>query len=431
MNKNMNYINGGVTAPKGFQASGVHSGIRRNTSKNDLALIMADELCNAAAVYTTNRVQAAPIILTKAHLANGKARAILANSGNANACAPNGDENALRACRALSGETGIPVEDIIVNSTGVIGQPLPIEVIEEAMPALVKALRGHTPHHSALHDLPSDTSSGDAPLSGSDEAALAIMTTDTVQKQTACRFKLGGADVCIGAIAKGSGMIHPNMATMLCFITTDCAISSGLLQKALSDATRRSFNRVSVDGDTSTNDMSAILASGLAGNLPIDEENGDYHIFADALSAICIQLAKMIARDGEGSTTLITCRVTGAEDETSAEALSMSVISSNLVKTAMTGADANWGRVLCALGYSGIDFDPDLVDVSFASSAGHLTVCRNGRGLPFDEKLAKSILSQDEILIHCEMKQAGQGAAETYGCDLTCDYVKINGDYRT
>ncbi|MDR1664839.1 MAG: bifunctional glutamate N-acetyltransferase/amino-acid acetyltransferase ArgJ [Clostridiales bacterium] len=417
----MEFINGGVTAPKGFRASGICSGIKKNTAKNDLALIMADALCDAAAVYTTNRVKAAPVFLTKSHLSNGKARAILANSGNANACAPNGEENALRACEALSKAAGIAAEDIIINSTGVIGQPLPIEKIEAAIPLLAEKIKKISPENK------------EELLSGGDEAVLAIMTTDTVKKQAACTFKLGGAfDVTVGAIAKGSGMIHPNMATMLCFITTDCNISSGMLQKALSSAARRSFNRVSVDGDTSTNDMTAILASGLAGNPLIAEENEDYKIFAEALEKVCVSLAKRIAADGEGATKLITCRVTGAADEASAEKLSMSVTSSSLVKTAMTGADANFGRVLCALGYAGADFDPEAVDISFESAAGKIPVCKNGRGLAFDETLAKEILSRDAITITCDMNQKDGGfEAETYGCDLTCDYVKINGDYRS
>lgn len=404
----MTIIPKSVTAPKGFLASGVHCGIRKNRDKLDLALILAECECSAVAVYTTNRVQAAPIAVTRRNLENGTARAILANSGNANACAPNGEENAVRMCRALSKEAGIEPHDVIVNSTGVIGQPLPIENIESAMPALVEALSAN----------------------GSDDAANAIMTTDIIEKQIAVSFEIGGKTVTIGAIAKGSGMIHPNMATMLSFITTDCSISPQMLQLALLRSVKVSYNRISVDGDTSTNDMTAILASGLAGNDNIVIENENFANFQKALDFVNLYLAKKIAKDGEGATRLVCCKVVNAADEASAEKLSMSVTSSNLTKAAMFGADANWGRVLCAMGYSGVDFDPKLVDVSFQSSAGNIMVCQNGQGLPFDEDIAKTILTQDEITILCDMK-SGIARVETYGCDLTYDYVKINGDYRT
>ena len=397
----------GVTAPKGFRAAGIHCGIRKNTDKRDLALILADCDCAAAAVYTTNRVQAAPIQVTKLHLADGRARAILANSGNANACAPNGEQNALRACDALAAAAGIKATDIIVNSTGVIGKPLPIEAIESGMPALVGAL---------------SRDGGDA--------AAAIMTTDLARKEAAVSFDIGGVTVTIGAMAKGSGMIHPNMATMLAFITTDCDISAAMLQAALAESVKLSYNRVSVDGDTSTNDMAAILASGLAGNPRIDEKNGDYNTFLNALNAVNIKLAKAIARDGEGATKLLTCRVEGADTAEDAEKLAMGVVSSSLTKAAMFGEDANWGRVICAMGYSGAAFDPGAVDISFESGRETVEVCRGGRGLDFDEELAKKILSRDEILITCRVN-GGSASAEAYGCDLTYDYVKINGDYRT
>jgi glutamate N-acetyltransferase/amino-acid N-acetyltransferase len=402
----------GVTAPKGFRAAGVRCGIRKNQTKKDLALILADVPCAAAAVYTTNRVQASPLRLTKRNLANGSARAFLANSGNANACAPDGDANALRMCEALAAAAGLGADDIIVNSTGVIGQRLPVELIEQAMPGLVAALSEN----------------------GGDDAAAAIMTTDTIPKQTQTSVGIGGHTVTIGAIAKGSGMIRPNMATMFCFITTDCAISAQMLHEALTEASDRSFNRVSVDGDTSTNDMAAILASGLAGNKEITERDEDFDIFAKALNEVCVYLAKLIAKDGEGATKLITCRVSGALCEGDAVKLAMSVVSSSLVKAAMAGADANCGRILCALGYAGVLFDPDAADVALESSAGRIEVCRDGVGLPFDETLAKAILTQDEILIYCNIKSnthGGRYVAEAYGCDLTAEYVRINGDYRT
>ena len=405
MNKNT-----GVTAPLGFRASGVHAGVKPGTVKPDLALILADVDCNAAAVFTTNIVQAAPIKISKVHLLNKKARAIIINSGNANACAPNGEVNALRVCKALSSAANIDVGDIIINSTGVIGQALPVEKIENAIPALFEGLSEN----------------------GGDDAAGAIMTTDTVKKQVDITREIYGKKVTLGGMAKGSGMIHPNMATMLCAITTDCAISPEMLQNALNGAVNRSFNRVSVDGDTSTNDMVAALASGLAGNALINTHNDDYNIFCEMLDYCCLTLAKMIAKDGEGAKKLLTCQVSGAASEEDAIKLSKSVIMSSLVKTAMTGADANWGRILCAMGYAGAAFNPSDVNVAFRSQKGRVDVCKGGVGLPFDENLAKAILECDEIEIICDMAQGGCGyAAEAYGCDLTVDYVKINGDYRT
>ncbi|GHV33470.1 arginine biosynthesis bifunctional protein ArgJ [Clostridia bacterium] len=408
----MEVIKGGVTAPQGFRAAGIHCGIRRNADKYDLALILADCECAAAAVYTTNLVQSAPLKITKRHLKDGRARAILANSGNANACAPEGEENVLISCIKLSQVLDLNPWDIIVNSTGVIGQRLPVERIEEAIPALVKALN--------------------ADEQGSDAAARAIMTTDLAKKEIAVKLEIGGKTVKIGAICKGSGMIRPNMATMLAFITTDCAISSDLLHNALCDATRVSFNRVSVDGDTSTNDMAAILASGLAGNILICEKNEDYQVFSDALKALCVDLARQMARDGEGASRLVTCRVRNAESEAAAERLSMSVTDSNLVKAMMFGADANCGRVLCAMGYSGAAFDPEKVDVAFESAAGRVEMCLDGRVLEFDEKVAKTVLSESEVLIDIDIKdELGKFTVETYGCDLSYEYVRINGDYRS
>ncbi len=403
----MKYLDGGITAAPGFTAAGVHCGIRKNKSKRDLALIMADVDCAAAAVYTTNRVKAAPIYLTMEHLEDGRARAILCNSGCANACAPMGLENARLACEAAARATGLDTEDFIVNSTGVIGVPLPVQKMEAAMPALAAAL----------------SRDGAA-------AAEAIMTTDTCKKEAAVQIQIGGKTVIVGGMAKGSGMIHPNMATMLAFLTTDCAITPDMLHEALLESTRRTYNRVSVDGDTSTNDMSAILASGTAGHPQIEWKNDDYTLFVHALDAVNMQLARAIARDGEGATRLIVCRVQNARSEETAERLAMSVIASSLVKAAMFGADANWGRVLCAMGYSKAPFRPESVDVAFSSDAGRVSVCRQGAGLSFDEERAKQILLQDEVVIEVDLHE-GTYTVESYGCDLTYEYVKINGDYRT
>jgi len=403
------YINGGVCAAKGFKASGIHVGVKTNNkSKKDLALIVSDCECTAAAVYTKNIVKAAPLLVTKEHLANGKARAVLANSGNANACAPLGEENSRKSCLAAASALGISESDIIVASTGVIGQKLPVEVIENGVPELVSKLS----------------------YDGSEDAAIAIMTTDLSMKEIAAEVTLDGKTVKIGGIAKGSGMIHPNMGTMLAFLTTDCAISSKMISKALLKATNISFNRISVDGDSSTNDMLCLMANGLAGNAEINAENDDFNKFSDALNSICIELAKMIAADGEGATHLITCTVKGAKNELEAETISKSVISSTLVKAAMFGADANWGRVLCAMGYSGADFNPRDVNVAFESKAGRIMVCENGQGLPFDESLAKKILTEHNITIDIELK-AGNSECTCWGCDITYDYIKINGDYRT
>ena len=405
----MKYINGGVCAAKGFKASGLHVGVKtKNKDKKDLALIVSDCNCTAAAVYTKNLVKAAPLHVTKENLSNGKARIVFANSGNANACAPLGEENARRMCGSIAAQLGMSEKDVLVASTGVIGQTLPIEVIESGVPELVSSLS----------------------YEGSKDAAAAIMTTDLTMKEIAVEFIIEGKPVKIGGIAKGSGMIHPNMGTMLAFLTTDCAISSKMIQKALIHATNVSFNRVSVDGDTSTNDMLTLMANGLVGNEEITCESESYDIFTKALNALCIELAKMISADGEGATHLITCRVNGAENEENAEALSKSVISSTLVKAAMFGMDANWGRILCAMGYSGVDFDPDTVNIAFKSKAGSITVCEAGRGLPFDEPTAKKILTEHDITIEITLN-AGNAECTCWGCDITYDYIEINGDYRT
>ena len=407
----VSWIDGGVCAAQGFRAAGLHVGVKtHNVNKKDVALIVSDSDCAAAAVFTTNVVKAAPIHVTKAHLANGRARAVVANSGNANACAPMGEENAKRMCAAAAKAIGCGAEDVLVCSTGVIGQTLRVNVIEEGMEELASLLE----------------QSGAA----SDAAAHAIMTTDTVKKEAAVETTVGGKTVRIGGIAKGSGMIHPNMGTMLCFITTDCAISPEMIREALVDTAHVSFNRISVDGDTSTNDTCLVLANGLAGNETITGEGEDYAAFLEALKALCVRLARMMAKDGEGARHLITCTVAGAKDEESAQTIAKSVISSTLTKAAIFGCDANWGRVLCAMGYSGEEFDPDKVDVAFASAAGEIPVCRQGRGLDFDEDLAKRILTEDEVEIRVRMGE-GDAACTCWGCDITYDYIKINGDYRT
>jgi len=407
MQGNIEFMQGGITAPEGFLASGVHCGIRKNKAKLDVALIMADRMCAAAAVYTVNKVKAAPILLTMENLKDGKARAVLVNSGCANACAPGGMEAAKATIDAAATATGLQPADFIVASTGVIGVALPADKIIGSLPQLVQELS-----------------------TDGTNATEAIMTTDTFMKATAVSFTLGGKIVKIGGITKGSGMIHPNMATMLTFLTTDCDISTELLQEALKTSTNRTYNRISVDGDTSTNDMAAILANGAAGNAKITEKNADYEIFQAALDAVNLKLAKDIAIDGEGATKLIICNVTGAASEEVAVLAGKSVISSSLVKAALFGEDANWGRILCACGYSGADFDPNKVDIAFSSAKGCIDVCENGAGLSFDEEIAKHVLSERDITIEINLNN-GSYSAETYGCDLTYDYVKINGDYRS
>lgn len=407
----LKYIEGGVCAAQGFRAAGIHVGVKTHAAwKKDVALIVSDVDCAAAAMFTTNVVKAAPIHVDRKHLADGKARAIVANSGNANACAPQGEENAIKMCAAAAKAIGCPPEDVLVSSTGVIGQTLKVQVIEEGMPALYEAL--------------------DHSVEASDAAAHAIMTTDTVKKEVAVETVIGGKTVRMGGIAKGSGMIHPNMGTMLCFLTTDCAISPAMIRAALKEVVCKTFNRISVDGDTSTNDSCIVLANGLAGNVEITEQGADYRAFTEALMTLCTELARKMASDGEGAKHLITCTVTGAADEKTAETVARSVISSTLTKAAIFGADANWGRVLCAMGYSGAEFDPETVDVSFTSAAGDIAVCEKGRGLPFDEDLAKKILTEHDVEIRISMG-TGAGTATCWGCDITYDYIKINGDYRT
>ncbi len=402
-------IRGGVTAAKGFTASGIHVGIRKNREKKDLALVWSEKPCSAAAVYTTNQVKGQPLIVTREHLADGKAQAIIVNAGNANTCTGEAGIAAARRMAALVSQwMGIPATDVVVASTGVIGQQLDVGIIETGMEQLVAGLS----------------------RTGNIDAREAIMTTDTVKKEVAVQFELGGRMVSIGAMAKGSGMIHPNMATMLSFITTDCAISPAMLQKALSASVERTYNRVSVDGDTSTNDMVVVLANGMADNPPIETEGPDFRTFYEALTWLNIQLARMIAKDGEGATKLIECTVEGASDEAKAVELAKGVIRSSLVKTAVFGADANWGRILCALGYTRKDFDPAKVDVAFESASGYIEVCKNGAPLSFNEEKAKKILSYQEVTIYVSLNE-GAAQATAWGCDLTYEYVRINGDYRT
>ncbi len=403
----MKQIQGGVCAAKGFTASGIHCGIRKNKTKKDLALIYTPQRAAAAAVYTTNLVKGAPITVTKANIADGYAQAMLCNSGNANTCNADGVMIAEAMCAHLAEELKISAKDVIVASTGVIGQRLDITPIAQGISALVSAL-------------------GDC----SADAAEGIMTTDTKRKEIAFSFEAGGKTCRIGGIAKGSGMIHPNMATMLVFLTTDAAIAPALLQKALQEDVKTSFNRVSVDGDTSTNDMVSILANGLAGNTKIESEGPDYDAFCEALHAVTVYLCRMIARDGEGATKLLECKVSGAKDEAEAETVAKSIICSSLFKAAMFGSDANWGRVLCAIGYSGANVDVNCIDVSFASKKGRIDVCQNGAGIDFSESAAKEILLEEEIQVLIDLK-AGPASATAWGCDLTYDYVKINGDYRT
>ena len=407
----MKWISGGVCAAKGFQAGGLHVGVKtHNVDKKDLALIVSDTICSAAGVFTKNVVKAAPIQVDLQHLKKGKARAIVCNSGNANACAPNGLLNAEKMCQAAAKEIGCDPKEVLVSSTGVIGQELKISVIQAGMPQLYSQLTSKK--------------------EGSDDAAHAIMTTDTVKKELAVETTIGGKTVHMGGIAKGSGMIHPNMGTMLCFLTTDCAISSQMIHEALLETANVSFNRISVDGDTSTNDSCMVLANGLAGNQEITEKNEDYTAFATVLKALCTELARAMASDGEGAKHLITCTVSEAESVEKAETISKSVIASTLTKAAIFGCDANWGRVLCAMGYSGVSFDPSAVSVQFASKAGHILVCKEGKGVEFDEDEAKKILTEHDIEILISMGE-GKAQCTCWGCDITYDYIQINGDYRT
>jgi glutamate N-acetyltransferase/amino-acid N-acetyltransferase len=407
----MREIEGGVCAPRGFRAGGIWCGIKAGSRKRDLALIYSDKPCAAAAVFTTNRVQAAPVLVSREHLAGGILRAVIANSGNANACtgAP-GLDAARRMAELAAGEFAINPREVAVASTGVIGTPLPIAAIESSISSLADSIQpGVSGHEAALE---------------------AIMTTDTRKKAGALEFEIHGKTARLGAMLKGAGMIHPNMATMLCFITTDAAIDRELLDRALRRAVGRSFNRVTVDGDTSTNDTVILMANGEAGNAPIKVEGPDYACFAEALEALCVKLARAMARDGEGATRLVTVSLRGAATEEAAETLAKAAASSSLVKAACFGADANWGRVLCALGRAGVDFNPASTELRFASAAGEILVCRGGAPVPFSEEEAKKILSQEEIEIRIDLS-GGEGEATVWGCDLSYDYVKINGDYRS
>lgn len=404
----MQFIEGGVTAAKGFLAGGIHCGIRKNKSKADLAMIFSKTPCAAAGVYTQNLVKGAPILVTRKNIADGRAQAVICNSGNANTCNADGEKKAWRMCEIAGEALGIDPHDVIVASTGVIGQILPIAPIENAAPALAALLNEN----------------------GSNMAAKAIMTTDTIEKECAVKITLGDKEVCIGGISKGSGMIHPNMATMLVFVTTDCAITPEMLKSALDADVPDSFNMISIDGDTSTNDMVTVLANGEAGNDEITEAGEDYDAFCAALAETTRALCRMIAADGEGASKLLECRVSGAADVKTAKTVAKSVICSSLLKAAMFGADANWGRVLCAIGYSGADVDVSKIGVSFESPKGKIEVCRGGSGVDFSEEKAKEILLEKEIGILVDLG-SGDAEATAWGCDLTYDYVKINGDYRT
>lgn len=411
MAEEISFIPGGVTAPQGFSANGIHCGIRRNKSKKDLALIVADTDCAAAGIYTRNLACGAPITVTKAHIADGKARAVICNSGIANTCAADGVEKAEAMCALASEALNIPAEDFIVASTGVIGPSIDLAPIAGGMAELTAGLT--------------------ADAAGSDAAAQAIMTTDTHKKEFAVSFTLGGKPCKIGAIAKGSGMIHPNMATMLCFITTDAVVAAPVLEQTLRDAADETFHMMSIDGDTSTNDTVCIMASGHCGNAVIEQNAGaDYEQFYQALLAVCRAIVRELARDGEGATKLIVCRTHGAKTLEAARKSAKSVICSALVKSAMFGSDANWGRILCAIGYSGADVDISAINVKFVSAAGEIEVCKSGAGIEFSEELAKKVLTPDEIIMDVSLGSGAYGA-EAYGCDLTYDYVKINGDYRT
>ena len=404
----MKYIDGGVTAAKGFRASGIHCGIRKNQTKKDLAMIVSENKCSAAAVYTQNKVYGAPIAVTRENLSDGMAKAVIVNSGNANTCNHDGVEKAQKMCEIASKALGVSEKDVIVASTGVIGMSLDVTPIAESADKLAAQMNENGGH----------------------DAAEAIMTTDTIPKEVAVQIELSGKTVTLGACCKGSGMIHPNMATMLCFMTTDCAIKSEMLQKALSDVVKDTFNMISVDGDTSTNDMVCIMANGKAENECITAEGEDYEKFKQALRSISVKLSRLIAGDGEGAQRLLECNVTACTDEATAKNIAKSIICSSLVKTAMFGSDANWGRILCAIGYTPGDFKVDTIDVYLSSCKGTVKVCENGFGIEFSEEKAKEILLESEITLDVDMKQ-GEYSATAWGCDLTYDYVKINGDYRT
>ena len=404
----MNFINGGVCAAKGFLANGIHCGLRKNKTKRDLSMIYSTVPANAAAVYTTNLVKGAPITVTKEHLKDGKAQAVICNSGNANTCNADGIYIANEVSKLAAEALGLNADDIVIASTGVIGLPMEIAPFASGIPTLVNGLAENN----------------------SEAAAEGIMTTDTQMKQVAVSFEINGKECRIGGIAKGSGMIHPNMATMLVFITTDCAISSEMLQKALSTDIQSTFNMLSVDGDTSTNDMVTVLANGMAGNKEISEEDENFEKFMCALNTVNVYLCRHIAADGEGATKLIECKVSGAKSDECAKAVAKSVVCSSLTKAAMFGSDANWGRVLCAIGYSGQDVDVNKIDVAFSSAQGTIEVCKNGSGIEFSEEIAKKILLEKEIEILVNLNDGNCGSV-AWGCDLTYDYVKINGDYRS
>ena len=404
----MQSVSGGVCAAKGFRAAGIHCGIRKNQMKKDIMLVVSDAPCAAAACYTQNKVYGAPITVTRQHLANGCAQAIVCNSGNANTCNADGVEKANRTCELAAKATGLQPEDFVIGSTGVIGQPIDMAPIAAGIEALAPLLSREGAH----------------------DAAEAIMTTDTVAKEIAYTVSIGGKPVTVGAIAKGSGMIHPNMATMLSFLTSDCAITPAMLQKALSAVVADTFNMISIDGDTSTNDTVAILCNGMAANPLIQAPGPELDAFTAVLKTALTWISRQIAKDGEGATKLLTCHVTNAPDTALAKAIAKSVICSSLVKAAMFGADANWGRILCAIGYTPGEFSVDTIGVSIGSAAGSIPVCEKGAGIPFSEEQAKTILLADEITLEVDMGQ-GTASATAWGCDLTYDYVKINGDYRT
>lgn len=404
------YVEGGVCAATGFVASGLNCGLNPDKEKNDLGLFYSETPCHAAAVYTLNKVQGAPITVTKAHLekSQGMARAVIVNSKNANTCNPNGIEVAEETSELVAKELGILPEEVIVASTGVIGEKISVEPFASAIPDLVKGLsvEGHT------------------------QAATAIMTTDTVKKEVAVSFDVQGKTCTLGGMAKGSGMIHPNMATTLNFITSDVAISTALIQKALSEIVKVTYNCLSIDGDTSTNDMVSVMANGLAGNEEIVEEDENYEIFKQALYIVMMNMTKMLAADGEGASKMLECTCSGAKDVETAIAVAKSVISSDLFKCAMFGEDANFGRVMCAIGYAPADFDINKVNVDLASKAGRIVACRNGAAVAFSEEEASRVLGEDEIYIELDLQQ-GDASAKAWGCDLTYDYVKINGSYRS
>ncbi len=404
------YVEGGVCAAKGFRANGLNCGLNPDKNKNDLALLVSDTACQTAAVYTTNKVKGAPITVTRRHLeaTGGMSRAVIANSKNANTCNADGEKKAERMAELTAEALGIEKDEVVVASTGVIGQILPIEPIEDHIGELVQGLS----------------------YEGNAAAVNAIMTTDTVPKEAAVSFDLGGTKCTLGGMAKGSGMIHPNMATTLNFITTDAAISSILLQKALQEVTKITYNCLSIDGDTSTNDMVCVMANGVAGGQEVSEEDGTYDVFRQALYIVMMNLTRMLAKDGEGATKLIECRVSEAKDLDTAIIVAKSVVRSPLFKCAIFGEDANWGRILCAVGYAEAEFDITRVDVDLASEAGVLPVCRNGSGIPFSEEFAKEVLAKDEIFVNISLHQ-GEKTAKAWGCDLTYDYVRINGDYRS